>query len=123
MRSFPPLASVAAVCRSVRLNLDAIPALVWNIDAFLDPSPRWSLPSASSMAVAPVRLMRRIAGHDQPEMDPFLKRKLFTDALVNAARRGDLDVARFLMEEYLPTGRARVAVLEMAEHDRLEMLK
>lgn len=116
-----PLTSVAVVCRSS--ELDAIPAIVWAVDAFLGVARHWDVSKACADAPGALRMLPRIAALEPADLHPLLKRKRFADALVNAVRRGDLEVVRWLVQQYLPSGRIRQAVDEAAALGRTDILQ
>lgn len=119
----PPLTSVAVVCRS-HTSIAAIPAIIANIDAFVDATTQYTIPRACEVSVTSVqRLLARIAAREDPGIDPFHKRSLFSAGIAKAAARGDLDVVRWFMEVYLPTGRVRGAVEKAAGAGQLHILK
>lgn len=119
-----PLTSVAVVCRASHPPLDGVESVVWKIEAFLEPT-WWTVPRVCASATLPgmSRLLTRAAAREPPDMDPIYKRKLFTDALVTCARRGDLPIIQWLMEVYLPTGRVRTAIQETVRHGHLHVLQ
>lgn len=98
--------------------------LVWTIDAFIDIKlAEWTIPSACERADGVRRLLPRIADLEPKDLHPMVRHKLFADALVHAARRGDLAAVQWLMEEYLPTGRVRHAIESAARHGQLHILQ
>lgn len=100
------LTSVAVVCRA-KLDEEDVAR---RIEAFLDPTPRWTVVTAtrnevSSTTSRQLRLLRRIAAREEAAgIDPYLKQLRFADALVNAVYRWETDVTKWLINEYSPTG-------------------
>lgn len=118
----PPLTSVVVVCRS-QPQIEAIHPLVDKIDSYVGIGSQWTLPRVCGDAPGALRLLPRIVAQESKDIDPLFKRKLFADAMVNAAHRGDLEIVRWLVEQYLPAGRIRQAVETAAAHRRLEILQ
>lgn len=120
----PPLCSVVVACRSTPTPLDSAADIVSTIDSFIDVAKVWTVPLVCEQAVSgAIRLLPRVAAREPVEMDPILKRKLFSDALAHASRHGDLAIVSWLVEEYLPAGRIRFAVEEAARHGHLHVLQ
>lgn len=118
-----PMTSVVIVCRS-RPYINAISGIVWKIDAFLNPAPLWELMKACSARPAGVhRLLPRIAALEDPGMDPSEKRQRFRRALSHACSKADLPVVRWLVEEYLPTGRIVEQIEKLASVGGLHVLR
>lgn len=109
MVDVPLLTSVAVVCHA-KPQVNAIRDVVLLIEAFVDPSALWTVKTAAATRTKQAisghfRLLRRIAAREAGiSSDPYLKQKRFVDALDHAVVRRHTDVAKWLVEEYLPTG-------------------
>lgn len=126
-----PLAIVTALCGRQHPRVAAIPSIAIAIDAFVGVAAHWTVASAYAeltpdgtlATVAARQWLVRVASQEPRDMEPLYRRKIFADAMVLAARRGDLRVVQWLMEQYLPTGRVRQAVEAAAKGGQLEVLK
>lgn len=115
-----PMTSAIVVCRAVPGAND----VEHFISDFLDASRLWTIPSACERRIpGSVRLLARVAALEDPGIDPLLKRNFFTRGLEKAVKRGDFEVVRWIVENYLPEGRIRSPVITAVKHDRLEILK
>lgn len=115
----PLLAAVAAVCAPRALPGDVARV----VDAFVDPSSRWTAALAVSRELPGLlRLLARVAFLERG-VDRFVRQKRFADALELAAGRGDVIVVRWLVERYMPDGVVRGAVRAAVAHGRVEVLE
>lgn len=120
----PPLTSVKVVCRASTSRIDTVEELVGCIDAFVGIASHWTVPLVCAEdAPNALRWLPRAAAQEPQYLDPIVKRKRFADALQHAVRRGDLSVAKWLVEVYLPNGRIRQAVGTAAAYGQLEILQ
>lgn len=116
----PPLAIVSALCR---LRLHGTDVLAAKIDAYLKISSDYTVVTVCAQPPGAHRLLPRIMGSEPADMDPLLRRKLFADALVHSARRGNFEAFQWLVEVYLPSGKIRLAAIEAAKRGRLRILQ
>lgn len=118
-----PLASVAFVCR-LRPPSDAISAIVWTIDGFLCPAPRWTVPSVCCRnPPGAIRFLPQVAAAEDVEMDDLYKRKLVADGPTGAITSDNFNAVRWLVDEYLPTGRIRDEAAKAVKRGQMHLIK
>lgn len=120
----PPLKGVVAVTRRVGASVAALPHVLGLISAFVDASGTWSLVRACE-SVGSVSLLRRLHARERPmpPIDPFFRGWQFNRSIAAAARRGDLDVIKWLTTEYAPGTLITDGVEAAAEHGHLHIIK
>jgi hypothetical protein len=70
-----------------------------------------------------MRLVKRLAAREDPDMDVFTKRKFFSDALSSVISCDNFEVAKWLVEEYLPCGRIRGELEEVAARGQARIIR
>lgn len=124
----PPLllTSVKYLVRSVG-PLAGVPHVAALVSECLDGRLRWEIPRACRLGNVP--LLRCIARRWEvmtPEWakgEPLYRAWKFSNASVVAARRGDLDVLKWLMTEFDTETKVWKAVDEAARHGHLRILQ
>ncbi|KAE9243266.1 hypothetical protein PF002_g8332 [Phytophthora fragariae] len=138
-RCLRPLTGASAALRSVAPLVAALPHVLAAISAYLDYSPRFSVPRACTRTVrgpAKLHLLERlwsaqcaaeVSPRAQPpldEADDLLYRQwAFARGTANAAARGDLRVVQWLCEVYYPQGRVTDAVESAARAGHVHILQ
>lgn len=138
----PLLTSIAVLCRSHHriFSTEGVTRLV---ESFVDPTPLWTVIKATGKGIlenlvsslpateddckplaGQLRLLKRIsAWEDAAGIDWFLKQKQFDTALNNSVQGGHANVAKWLVEEYFPTGIVIKAVRTAVQVVNLEFLQ
>lgn len=132
---FTLLTSVAVVCDS-NPRICGVKDIAWLIDSHLVPTSMWTvfkifekrLPSEVICQTDPIpdqlRLLKRIAALEElGDIDPYLKQKRFGIMLDKAVEYGGMNVIKWLVEEYFPTGVIRQAIRTAIRVVNLEFLQ
>lgn len=122
-RQLPLLTSVAVVCRA-KPAIDALDEVKQAIDGFADVSPLWAMRRACATNVPGLlRLLRCIAAHQGPNIDPFYKHSIFEGALGLATERNNIEAAHWLIDEYAPDSTIRHGAKAAACCGRVDLLE
>lgn len=95
----PLLTSVQVVLRA-HPQLDALPHVARAVDSFADPSPLWTLESATLKAL--VHLLDRLAPREHPALSTSFREERFIHNLEQATARGYLEIVQWWLKTYLP---------------------
>ncbi|KAH7487844.1 Secreted RxLR effector protein 124 [Phytophthora ramorum] len=125
-RCLQPLSCVLVALRSASPAVAALPHALASMSAYLDYSPRFSIPRACSRAPrsAKLHLLERLYDAQcAAERNPLYQQWAFARGATNAAKRGDLRVVQWLCAVFYPQGRVTDAVEAAAQAGHVQILQ